>query len=282
MMKQSMTCDVFGERLMAYLEHETDEGTRAGIEQHAVTCDECGPLLADLRKLRIDAANLPELTPSRDLWAGIAARIEAPVVSIGTGQPTWVSRSRTGWLRGAMLAASLLVAAVLGYAARGGAPVPATGVEPVAERSVPLASTERAPDSTPSVTLDAAVGAAPARAPQRVAAAIGTPVRTVSTVPTGEPVRSVEVQLAVATLTADYDREIARLRALIEQRRNQLDPVTVAIIEKNLFVIDSAIADSRRAIADDPSSRFLIEFLNQSLRSKVELMRTVALLPSRT
>ena len=91
-----------------------------------------------------------------------------------------------------------------------------------------------------------------------------------------------EVHLAVAKLSADYDREIARLRVLIDQRRSQLDPTTVSVIERNLAVIDTAIAESRRAIASDPSSRFLIEFLNQSLRDKVELMRTAALLPSRT
>jgi hypothetical protein len=105
------------------------------------------------------------------------------------------------------------------------------------------------------------------------------------TAPALPPARPLEVQLAaraVAILAADYDREIVRLRTLIEQRRNQLDPVTVAIIEKNLTVIDTAIAESKRAIARDPASRFLIESLNQSLRSKVELMRTVALLPSRT
>ena len=86
----------------------------------------------------------------------------------------------------------------------------------------------------------------------------------------------------VARLTADYDREIARLRLLVDARRNQMDPVTVAIIEKNLQVIDTAITECKKAIARDPSSRFLIESLNQSLQTKVELMRTVALLPSRT
>jgi hypothetical protein len=98
-------------------------------------------------------------------------------------------------------------------------------------------------------------------------------------------VRPVEVQnavLVVNRLAADYDREIARLQLLIDQRRNQLDPVTVAVIEKNLKVIDTAIAECKKAIAGDPASGFLIESLNQSLRSKVELMRTAALLPSRT
>ena len=36
--------------------------------------------------LRIDAANLPELAPTRDLWAGIAARIETPVVELNNAR----------------------------------------------------------------------------------------------------------------------------------------------------------------------------------------------------
>jgi hypothetical protein len=94
--------------------------------------------------------------------------------------------------------------------------------------------------------------------------------------------RPYSAQLVVANLTADYDREVARLAALLDSRRNQLDPVTVAIIERNLQVIDAAITESKQAIARDPASRFLIESLNQSLRTKVELMRTAAMLPSRT
>ena len=63
MTMNTMTCEGFSDRLMAYLEHETDDTTRAALERHAVTCAECGALLADLRKLRVDASNLPELTP---------------------------------------------------------------------------------------------------------------------------------------------------------------------------------------------------------------------------
>src|SRR5207237_8252630 len=47
-----MTCETFSDRLMAYLEHETDDATRAAIEGHTVTCAQCGAVLADLRKLR--------------------------------------------------------------------------------------------------------------------------------------------------------------------------------------------------------------------------------------
>jgi hypothetical protein len=92
----------------------------------------------------------------------------------------------------------------------------------------------------------------------------------------------VSAQLAVQMLSTDYDREIARLRKLVDERRNQLDPATVAVIEKNLRVIDVAIIESRKAIARDPASRFLIESLNQSLDTKIELLRIAAALPNRS
>src|SRR5512147_654103 len=83
------------------------------MEAHALGCAECGPLLADLRRLRIDAANMPELAPSRDLWPSIAARIETPVVDLGArggvrnGQPVRRRVPRGVWLG---LAAAGLIA----------------------------------------------------------------------------------------------------------------------------------------------------------------------------
>jgi hypothetical protein len=282
MTTNGMSCELFNDRLMAYFEYETDEQTRVAMERHAVTCGDCGPLLADLRKLRIDAANLPGLVPSRDLWSGIAERIEAPVVAIGAtvshhdvrsaGTRRWMSRS--------MIAASLVAAAGIGYLAAGDR-APTGTVPPMAAApgdtqvmasvpdmpalvNAPTGRSQRGNGVTPPPAANTPAG------PATVAA--GLP-------PTG---RQPEVQLAIATLTADYDREIARLRALVEQRRSQLDPATVAVIERSLMVIDTAITQSKQAIARDPASRFLIESLNQSLQAKVELMRTAAVLPSRT
>jgi hypothetical protein len=272
MTANTMNCERFNETLLPYLEHEVDDATRTAIERHSVTCGECGALLADLRNLRIDSANLPVLQPSRDLWSGIAARIEAPVVSIGGARAASAGRSVNvrRWMRGAMLAASLVAAAGVGYLAAGTRTQVVQGpiVEQPVVDTVVVREVAMIPDSTPSA---ASAPRAESREPRAVVAT-----------PAAAPARSTEVQMAVATLTADYDREIARLRTLIEQRRNQLDPVTVGIIEKNLQVIDTAIEDSKKAIVRDPASRFLIESLNQSLRTKVELMRTAALLPSRT
>jgi len=274
MTTDAMSCVYFSERLTAYLEHETDDTTRAALERHALTCAECGALLADLRALRIEASNLPELAPSHDLWSGISARIAAPVVPIGTVRQVEESRSRVirRWTRGALIAASLVGAAGLGYfaATRRIAPIPYVDAGPQQPETV---------YQIPSGAQDSARRIAERALP-------GMETKTPRAV-TSEPVarrNSSETPAVnvVARLTADYDREIARLRLLVDARRNQMDPVTVAIIEKNLQVIDTAITECKKAIARDPSSRFLIESLNQSLQTKVELMRTVALLPSRT
>jgi hypothetical protein len=267
MTTNGMTCELFTDRLLPYLEHEVDEATRSAVERHAGSCGDCGALLADLRKLRVDAANLPTLQPSKDLWAGIAARIEAPVLDIGAGRAAPpASRARWHrWTRGAMIAASLVAAAGIGYFAAG------QKVRMVARPMVTVP-----PDTLEIAVVDTMVVSVPVESPtgnvESRSVAAATPA----------PARSSETQVVLTALVADYDREIARLRTLIEQRRNQLDPTTVAVIDKNIQIIDAAIADSKKAIARDPASRFLIESLNQSLQAKVELMQTAALLPSRT
>ena len=269
----AMNCDVFTDRLMAYLEHETDDPTRVAMDKHALECHDCGPLLADLRKLRAEAAKLPELKPSRDLWAGISARIEAPVVPIGVRERSSVKTSvvvrRASWA--ALIAASLVAAASIGYVAAGGRERSVVA-PPVAATQTPVADSQlRVAVAAPSESTATPKATEPA-APRTTAPA---PVAVTQ-------VRNDASAAAVATLSRDYDREIARLHILIEQRRNQLDPVTVAVIERNLQVIDAAIAECKKAVAKDPASRFLIESLNQSLQTKVELMRTAALLPART
>ena len=276
-----ISCEEFASNVADFLERDLDEASRAAVEAHALDCDACGALLADLRRISIDAANLPELSPSRDLWDGIAARIDAPVIPIGTrGEPRVrfggrVGRDR-GVLRAAAIAASLLVAAALGAVVtfnvmshRGGSDVakrpqtiPPNGV--VAVGSNPTG----ARDSTlPSQAV------AVARVDSSADSSFATPnvsdVVPVVNVPNGTAERT-------------FDAEITRLRTIVQRRRSQLDPVTIGVIERNLNVIDDAIGQCRAALAKDPASRFLIESLNHALENKVELLRTAAMLPSRT
>ncbi|HWP03590.1 MAG TPA: zf-HC2 domain-containing protein [Gemmatimonadaceae bacterium] len=74
-----------------------------------------------------------------------------------------------------------------------------------------------------------------------------------------------------------YGSELARLEVEFELRRSGLDSTTVAVVERNLATIDSAIAAARSAMASDPGSYFLARQLEQALAKKLNLMRRVVL-----
>jgi anti-sigma factor RsiW len=275
-MTNPMTCDEFADRLSDYLEGDVDASTRIAIEAHAASCDACGALLADLRTLQVDASKLPELSPKRDLWAGIAARIETPVVELknggtaerwngGTEKPARTSRLWIG------LAAAGLIA------------VTATITHELTKRSIAIAPSQRtaAVQSRP----DTSRRATPAT---QVANIDSVPPFHPSTVP---PSRSTGPAAATTRLASSkasakpsaeqtYETEISRLRAVLNYRRPRLDSSTVAVVEHNLRVIDDAIAQCKQALRKDPASRFLMESLNDALDTKVQLLRTAATLPS--
>jgi hypothetical protein len=80
----------------------------------------------EFAELRAQAAQLPPLRPSRDLWDGIAARIETPTVALHEHPPVrnaWLAPSRM------LAAAALLIAVTAGttwqLATRGTAAAPA-------------------------------------------------------------------------------------------------------------------------------------------------------------
>ena len=269
-MTNNVLCDEFAERFADLLERDVDEATRATLEAHALSCADCGSLLADIRKLRIDASSLPVLEPARDLWSGILERIDAPVIPLRSAN---VERSVTvrQWRRWAPMAAAAVLLVVLtststyyltirghidSTSTRGVASAPPTRLDTAAQqRGEPATVASRGVDSMASVARAA-----------RPASAKDVP---------GSLVRPVSAEQL-------YTSEIARLRVVLERRRAQLDPVTISVVERNLQVIDDAIAQCKIALAKDPASRFLMESLNNALENKVELLRTATMLPARS
>jgi hypothetical protein len=272
---EPLTCEQFSDRLADFLEREVDERSRASVEAHAVACGDCGPLLADLRKLRIDAANLPELAPSRDLWSGIAARIETPVIELaaaGDGRSAIGGRSTMARRRGAWigLAAAGLVAITAGTTYLATKRV----LTHDRTQSVAAQNSPAAPRQVVASTPDSAAARPDTVAP--APAARPTAIVPVST-------SNIDRPSSVADRpSSPFDLEIARLKAIVNRRRSQLDPATLGIVDRNLSVIDDAIAQVRQALRKDPESRFLMESLTNALENKVEVLRTAALLPSRT
>jgi Putative zinc-finger len=274
-MTRELQCNEFVERLAELLEREVDETTRAALESHALACAECGGLLADMRKLRIDAASLPVLVPSRELWQGIAERIDAPVIPLRPAALDSTADMRR-WRRWApMAAAAVLLVAVTSTTTYYLTIRTREGSQRVASvQPVPIDSSVQAGTRSQPSTVVATSHNDGARRPVAEPRLASVPVVAVAS----------NVRLAANKPSAEqvYQSEIARLHTIVERRRAQLDPVTISVIERNLKVIDEAIAQCKLALAKDPASRFLMESLNNALENKVELLRTATMLPPRS
>ena len=77
---------------------------------------------------------------------------------------------------------------------------------------------------------------------------------------------------APARFEARYVAEADELGRLLERQRELLSPETVAALERNLAIIDAAIADSRAALAADPSNQELETLLRAGYEQKVALL----------
>ena len=75
---------------------------------------------------------------------------------------------------------------------------------------------------------------------------------------------------------AQYDAAVADLETALAERRNDLNPRTVEILERNLKLIDAAIAQARQALEDDPGNTYLNRHLVESRRRKLDLLRRAA------
>lgn len=226
--------------------HELIDGTigairRAELERHLADCAECRSLLADMEALRNAADTLDPLEPPDGVWLQIAGRLrqEGRVALPPARRP-----ARVRHMAILAIAASLLVAVgaaivMLLTQYRGNAP----GGQPVT-------ATRQPPGDS------------------------GTDIG----------VESVEAEFRLAE--QHYQNAIAKLEqaARLDQTASAQDPhaldaQTAAMLQKNLQVIDQAIAESRSALRSEPSSAPARDSLFDALRRKVALLQeTIALM----
>ena len=99
-------------------------------------------------------------------------------------------------------------------------------------------------------------------------------------VATTEPTPAETRMLEVARVEEGYLDTVVELTAALDAARPQLSPATIAVVERNLAVIDAAIAESKAALFKDPGNRVLLEVLSGTYRQKLDLLRRAAQLAS--
>lgn len=254
MSDQQMECTTFEALLADFLDGGLEAGTYAACERHRAGCAACHALVADLDAIVDTARALPLPSPSHDLWSGIEARLDTPVIDLAAARqrasavvsPTMV------WRRLAVAAVALvtLSAGVTWTIARRDTPETV-----VAERrAVPEA-----------IAVDDDQGN---RATEFRPSAPGSTNAVLAASPRART-------FAIDSL---YGSEIAMLRTVADERLGLLDSSTVAVVQRNLDIIDRAIRESREALAADPNSGFLLEQLDRAYERKVDLLRRLTLL----
>ena len=279
MSEKLLTCADCDDLFLDYFEGELDAARRSMVDAHSATCARCQGLIRDIRGITETAAQLPDLEPSKDLWKGIEARIQPPVVSIGYRREGIHLSTR---IIGIAAAALVVVSSSITYLAtrqpdvrqvvEAPPPTPKVGATDEVGPSASDPVTEAAPaTSEPAPEVAEPQPPAPSRQPS-----VGRTIQSAApstSLASNAPKSAAELALAP---------EITQLQSMLKQRRNQLDPSTVRIVEDNLALIDAAVKQAREALMRDPASGFLTERLDNALQKKVELLRTVALLPSQS
>ena len=266
----SADCTRFDAQCGGYLERELDATEQAWMTAHQSACVDCAALVRDLEAITAESQALPGMTPSRDLWSGIEARLDTTVIPISAAA-TQTRVARAVSVRTFAIAATMLVAVTSGItwrlAARSGAPTasPTSVPSPVAAKSD---SVNDLGIPGPSVEIVAASPSATSSAPARSS---GSTTRLASRTAAFDNRHDTDADVV-------YEREISALRRIVDDRVVELDPVTVRELRRNLDIIDQAIGDSRSALARDPRSALLATQLDRALETKLALLRRVALL----
>lgn len=239
----SQVMDRWSDRLSEYLDGELSGVERRELEAHLAGCESCRQTLEDLARVVERAGSLEDRPPARDLWRVVADRI-------ASGQPAGsqvveLASRRTPGRRHVSFSlpqlAAASVALVILSSAAGWFVATRSGLGTGAQLAV------------------ASRGAA-ATSPESAA------VR-------GAPIGAPGAQLASSSVDEKYAKSIAELERVLEERRSELDPQTVRVIEENLRLIDGAIDQARRALAEDPASEYLKGHLATTMEQKLELLR---------
>lgn len=120
--------------------------------------------------------------------------------------------------------------------------------------------------------LKPAAGPAPQQTAQSAPAAATPAVAT-------DPRALESATTAVEAAQNQFEKAIADLEKVAKANQQVLDPATSTTIDKNLGILDQAIAENRAAVKTDPTSVAARETLFETLRQKVNLLQdTIALI----
>lgn len=228
--------------LHRYAEDALEEASVARrVEKHLEACAPCREEVEAIREILRRAAGLPRgIEPRRDLWPGIESRVRSGEAdAAGEEMDAAGGPHAAGSMPGLRRAAPWLAAAAAVLVAL-----------------------------TAGATLWIAGG--PGGVPDPGATGV-------TSGPTTDPAPGTSAVLTeAARVEASYRPVMDRLGGVLARRGDRLPPDTREVVERNLQVIDAAIAEAESALARHPVSPEMLRALDRSYRQKIDLLRRSA------
>jgi anti-sigma factor RsiW len=284
-----ITHDQALERLDDYVGDELPETERLAVQTHLAACESCRAEAEALRELLREAATLPRgIAPERDLWAGIAARLE-PRGSDSHGEaekkldtkviPLFPRPARNPrWLQAAAAVVLVGLSSALTYGVMKHGEQQQVAVDttrPAAVRPASQASPQPAPAAVEQPQTQPSTEAQPSSAePTQPQVRLASNVGRTST----RPAAPRTALAAFRPAEREYQKAAGDLERLLRAQSSRMSPATRATLQRNLRIIDQAIAESKAALLKDPNNRELAQMLSAVYDSKIEtLQRAVTL-----
>lgn len=248
--------DRWGDRLSEYLDGGLKPSERARLEAHLGECAACSVALAELREVVERARTLEDVPPPVDLWPAIEAQLTPRTAR----KPATIVDGRAWWARRFEIGLPQLAAAAVLLVMLSAGAVWLTMRRPALPVTAPGPSVADRVAVAPEAGSQAPAPAAPS-GPRRI------------------PEAGAVIDAAPAGLSNPrYDAAVAELERTLEEGRGRLDPNTLAVVERNLNIIDRAIEEARRAVLADPGNTWLRSHLAATMKRKVDLLRSATML----
>ncbi|MBS1790673.1 MAG: zf-HC2 domain-containing protein [Acidobacteria bacterium] len=275
-----MNCERCQIELEDFLYGELTERLAAEVRQHLADCLDCA---AERDRLESENALFAEfyeqtaIDPLSESWEAIRAQIAVePVrVSFGLKSPWW--QRMVAWLLAPTLArqaalAVLLIAVSVGatmwWMRRGSGENQIAKVTP-SPRVTPQNAepNPKSTEPTPATTNELA-NAEPVKS---------KPQSKREPVPTRQLNDTELLAQQLVRAEREYQSAIKLLDRAVAKRRGEIDPDAFKKYESSLALIDSSIAQSKRALKEFPNDVAAGQFLLAAYARKVELMQEVAM-----
>ena len=236
----TMTCRDAESLLHDALDAPLPPADAAALAAHLETCAACRDLEADLALVRDAAGALDRPVVPAAMWTRLSTQLEREGLIAPASANAAAAPPRQTTWRGYVLMA--VAASLL-------AGVGAMLLWQVSQQATPAMPTASAPRQ-------------------------GAP----GNVRDPRAVEAIEIELRIAA--EHYEKAITALEGLAAEDRARIDPAVAQVVERNLLLIDTAIADSRKALQGQPGSLVAQASLFDAYRQKVALLQDLIAMAS--